>query len=94
MNSQKRQAADYIDKNQNIFMNVSDQIWANPELSLKEFKSAALYEKVLEENGFTVEKNLGGIATAFMASFGQGRPKIGFLGEFDALSGLSQKKGC
>ena len=94
MNSQKRQAADYIDKNQNIFMSVSDQIWANPELSLKEFKSAALYEKVLEENGFTVEKNLGGIATAFMASFGQGRPKIGFLGEFDALSGLSQKKGC
>ncbi|SFK85269.1 aminobenzoyl-glutamate utilization protein B [Lachnospiraceae bacterium KH1T2] len=93
MNSFKKEAVDYIDKHSNIFTEVSDQIWATPELSLKEYRSAALYEKVLEENGFTVEKEIDGIETAFTGTFGHGKPVIGILGEFDALSGLSQKKG-
>ena len=88
----KEEAKQYIDAHAKIFTDVSDQIWANPELSLKEFSSAALYKKVLKENGFRVEENLSGIETAFSGSFGQGRPVIGILGEFDALSGMSQKK--
>ena len=56
-------------------------------------KSAALYCRVLEQEGFQVEKDVCGISTAFTASFGSGRPHIGILAEYDALSGLSQKAG-
>ena len=72
---------------------LSDQIWDYAELSMLEFKSTAEYIRVLEAQGFTVERNLCGIPTAFSGSFGSGRPVIGILGEYDALSGLSQKAG-
>ncbi len=88
----KEEARNYIDAHSSIFTDLSDRIWENPELSLKEFKSAALYKKVLTENGFQVEENLSGIETAFSGSFGHGRPVIGILGEFDALSGMSQER--
>ena len=88
----KEEARNYIDAHSSIFTDLSDRIWENPELSLKEFKSAALYKMVLAENGFQVEENLSGIETAFSGSFGHGRPVIGILGEFDALSGMSQER--
>ena len=88
----KEEARNYIDAHAEIFTGLSDQIWACPELSLKEFRSAALYKKVLSENGFRLEEDLSGIKTAFSGSFGHGRPIIGILGEFDALSGMSQEK--
>ncbi|SFG61958.1 M20 family metallopeptidase [Oribacterium sp. WCC10] len=94
MTELKQQIIDYIVKNSDIFTNLSDEIWANPELSLKEYRSAALYEKVLEENGFRVEKNFDDIETAFTGTFGSGHPVIGILGEYDALSGLSQERGA
>ena len=72
---------------------ISDAIGDEPELSLKEFKAAALYTDALEKLGFTVQKNLCGIETAFSGSYGSGHPVIGILGEFDALSGLSQQSG-
>ena len=83
----------YIDEHADAFRGVSDRIWDFAELSLKEFRSAALYCEVLEQFGFRVERNLCGIETAFSGSFGSGRPVIGILGEFDALSGLSQVGG-
>ena len=58
MQTYKEEAVAYIEKNARIFTDLSDQIWANPELSLKEFHSAALYKKVLQENGFQLEENL------------------------------------
>ena len=72
---------------------LADQIWEHPELSLKEFEAAKLYCNALRELGFSVTENLCGIQTAFCGSYGHGRPVIGILGEFDALSGLSQKAG-
>ncbi len=94
MQENKRRAVSYIDAHADIFTNVSDEIWRNPELSLKEFQAADLYERVLRENGFAVEKGFGGIATAVTGSFGKGSPVIGILGEYDALSGLSQEASC
>ncbi len=88
----KQAARAYIEEHAGIFTDVSDRIWASPELSLKEFTAAALYKKVLAENGFTVKEDLSGIRTAFSGSWGHGHPVIGILGEFDALSGLSQEK--
>ena len=94
MEEQKRAALSFIEQHKDIFTDVADYIWAHPELSLKEFESAAYYEKVLAEGGFTVEKGVDGIETAFTGSYGSGHPVIGILGEFDALSGLSQECGA
>lgn len=93
-NQNKQRAADYIDRNAVIFTNVSDRIWAEPELSLQEYKAARLYCDTLRQEGFTVQEKLCGIETAFCGTWGSGRPIIGILGEFDALSGLSQVKGA
>lgn len=72
---------------------LSDEIWEYAELSMEEFKSAAAYCALLEEQGFQVEREVCGVKTAFTGTFGQGKPVIGILGEFDALSGLSQVPG-
>lgn len=76
-----------------LYKSITNEIWNNPELSLKEYKATELYCKVLREHGFTVTEKLSGIDTAFCGSFGCGKPVIGILGEFDALSGLSQESG-
>jgi len=72
---------------------VADYLWENPETAFTEFKSAEKLCQVLREEGFSVEENLAGIATAFSGTFGSGKPVIGVLGEFDALSGLGQVEG-
>jgi aminobenzoyl-glutamate utilization protein B len=94
MNEAKRNAMAYITKNAGIFTGVSDAVWENPELSLKEFKAAKLYCDTLRQASFSVTENLCGMPTAFCGSFGAGRPAIGILGEYDALSGLSQVGGA
>ena len=93
MDPVKRSLCDYIDANASSYKAISDEIWSYAELSLKEFRSASLYCEKLRELGFTVTENLGGIKTAFCGSYGSGHPIIGILGEYDALSGLSQKAG-
>ena len=91
--SKKQSALSAIDEMAETFIRLSDDIWEHPELSLKEFYAASRYCALLEELGFTVERALGGIETAFSGAFGSGKPVIGILGEFDALSGLSQAEG-
>lgn len=75
------------------YTELSDTIWETPELCFKEFKSSAMQMALLENEGFRITKGLAGMATAFVAEAGSGGPVIGFLGEFDALSGLSQDAG-
>ncbi|GGL66189.1 amidohydrolase [Halocalculus aciditolerans] len=65
-------------------------IWENPELGLEETESAELLADRLAADGFSVERGVGGMETAFVASYGEGDPTIGILGEYDALPGLSQ----
>jgi aminobenzoyl-glutamate utilization protein B len=81
-----------IEEKKDLFISISDQIWEFAETRFEEYQSAELLCKTLEEEGFNVDRGVGGIETAFIASFGSGKPVIGILGEFDALSGLSQKK--
>ena len=89
-----RELEEWLDERQNRFIAISDEIWANPELALAEFKACQLQADSLAADGFTITRNVGGLPTAFMAEFtqGEGGPKIGFLGEYDALPGLSQEK--
>ena len=70
---------------------ISDAIWNFAELGMQEFRSSALLIKTLEEEGFNVEKNVAGMPTCFVATWGTGKPVIGILGEFDALPMISQK---
>lgn len=90
----KQELFDTIEAKKSVITGISDEIWDYAELSLLEYKSTAAYVKVLREQGFTVEENLCGIPTAFSGSFGSGSPRIGILGEYDALSGLSQAAGA
>ena len=73
-------------------LDANDAIWGYAELAFHETKSAALLEKLLEENGFTVQTGLAGIPTCFTGTYvkGSGKPVMGVLGEFDALPALSQ----
>lgn len=89
----KRSAIGSADSMADFCAGLSDAIWDDPELSLKEYKAAGLYTRALKELGFTVREKLCGIETAFCGVYGSGRPVIGILGEFDALSGLSQRAG-
>src|SRR5699024_6661314 len=47
--------------------------------------------QILKKEGFYIETGLAGMETAFVATWGDGKPVIGVLGEYDALPGLSQK---
>ena len=94
MNGQKQAALVAIEEKKQLVAGVADQIWEYAELSLQEVQSAALYVRVLRQEGFAVEEGICGIPTAFSATYGMGRPVIGILAEYDALSGLSQQGGC
>ncbi|HHT15383.1 MAG TPA: amidohydrolase [Clostridiales bacterium] len=91
MKNKINQAHANIDQNAQKLTEVSHKIWGYAELSLKEHLSAKALMDILQAEGFAIESNLCGMETAFLGSFGQGRPIIGILGEFDALAGLSQK---
>lgn len=82
-----------VEEKASILTALSDKIWEYAELSMLEVKSTAAYIAALKQEGFSVTENLCGIPTAFSGSFGSGHPVIGILGEYDALSGLSQKAG-
>ncbi|MCU0244261.1 MAG: amidohydrolase, partial [Acidobacteria bacterium] len=70
---------------------LSDQVWGFAETALLETKSAEALAAYAEKQGFKVERGVAGMPTAFVASYGEGKPVIGLLGEYDALPGLSQK---
>lgn len=81
----------FIDAKTDDYTRLSDKIWEYAELGYQEFNSAAAHIEYLERAGFKVTKGVAGIPTAFVAEAGSGGPVIGILGEFDALSGLSQE---
>lgn len=89
----KENALGVIDEKKEMLFSFSDRLWENPEVKYNEFFAADEFCRILEREGFTVERNLADIRTAFSGSFGEGRPVIGILAEYDALPGLSQQAG-
>lgn len=87
-----REVADWLEERQERFITMADTIWENPEVALAESKACALQAEFMEAEGFTVTRNVGDLPTAFYAEWGSGAPVIGFLGEYDALPNLSQKR--
>ena len=88
MNKQALYAA--IEDRAQLLTDLSDQVWDFAELSMMEHQSAEAYIKILNEQGFTIASSVAGIPTAFTGRYGTESPVIGILGEYDALSGLSQ----
>ena len=85
----------YVQQKADETVRIARDIWEYAELSYTETKSAKELEDALEAEGFTVTTGIAEIPTAFLAEFktGSGKPVVGFLGEYDALDGLSQKAG-
>ena len=90
----KQELYEIIEHKQAEVLDLSDKIWGYAELSMLEYKSTAAYVELMKKEGFQVTENLCGIPTAFSGSYGEGSPRIGILGEYDALSGLSQESGA
>ena len=87
----KEAAVASIDRQQPEMIEMSDQIWAFAETALREVQSSALLADYAEAQGFEVERGVAGMPTAFIATYGEGEPVIGVMGEYDALPGISQK---
>jgi aminobenzoyl-glutamate utilization protein B len=72
------------------YADVAKQIWGFAELGYQEVKSSSLLRRELATAGFKVDSGVAGEPTAFIATYGSGKPVIAIVGEFDALPGLSQ----
>ena len=81
----------FLDVNKDKLTKLAEDIWEHPELGVEEFHASKLIVGELEEAGFSVNMGVGQMPTAFVASWGEGNPIIGILGEYDALPSLSQK---
>lgn len=94
--TQVEQIKELVAKNSGTTIALAKEIWDYAELSYEEFKSSAALIKALKDQGFEVEEGIADMPTAFKASYkcGSGKPVIGLLAEYDALSGLSQKAAC
>lgn len=89
----KLQAIQELERQRGKLIELSRRIHANPELGFEEFKAAQWLTENLEQNGFSVQRGICGLATAFRASYGSGKPAIAILAEYDALPRLGHACG-
>ena len=90
VNKLKKELLNSIEKKSDELITMSDNIWHAAEVAFREEKSAEYLINYAKQNGFDVDSDLAGMPTAFTATYGEGSPVIGIIGEFDALPGLSQ----
>lgn len=81
---------DYVDTNADTYTELALSIWDKAELGYLETQSSALLQETLSTEGFRIDSGVADIPTAFVASYGEGKPVIAVLAEFDALPGISQ----
>jgi len=87
----KNVALDWLERNERRIVAVADRIWELAEVGLQEYQSSKLLTEELCNARFKVDLGVAGMPTAFVASYGSGKPVIGILAEYDALPGVSQK---
>jgi aminobenzoyl-glutamate utilization protein B len=87
----RRRLIEAIDGRQSSYAETAKQIWGFAETGFREDKSSALLAGALEKAGFSVDRGVAEMPTAFVASYGRGKPVVAFIGEYDALPGLSQQ---
>jgi aminobenzoyl-glutamate utilization protein B len=87
----KKRALESIEARRDDLVRLSREIWGYAEVALREARSAEALAGYAEKSGFRVERGVAKMPTAFVATYGEGRPILGILGEYDALPGISQK---
>jgi aminobenzoyl-glutamate utilization protein B len=87
----KQIALDWISKKVDLLVKAHEKMWRWAEVGLREYKTGKFFADILEENGFNVKRKVAGMPMASVATYGQGKPVIGIMGELDALPGISQK---
>ena len=87
----KKNALALVETQQSDLVAMSNRIWELAETALREEQSAKVLADYAEAKGFKVARGVAGLPTAFVASYGEGRPVIAIMGEYDALPGISQK---
>ncbi len=70
-----------------------DMVFSFSELGFQETETSAYLTSILEKNGFTIEKGIAGIPTAWMAKWGNGKPYIALGSDIDCIPKASQKPG-
>ena len=91
MKTNKHVIWDFVSKNQKRFQELADKVWSTPETCYSEQNSMSAHVDELIYHGFSVTKGIANIPTAVVGEYGTDGPIIAFLGEYDALAGLSQK---
>ncbi|WP_455170370.1 amidohydrolase [Aegicerativicinus sediminis] len=91
INNSKKSVIASVENHKSKLINISDEIWSLAETAFEENQSSKVLSDYAESQGFKVERGVANEPTAFVATYGSGKPVIGILGEFDALPGLSQK---
>lgn len=86
----KENVIERLNEKKDTFFQAADAIWETPELRFAVDQSVQQHYQVLEKEDFTIEKGIGGMRNAYVATYGSGSPVIGVLAEYDALSNLSQ----
>ena len=89
----KAEAVAEIDKTQTLTQQMVDQIFSFSELGFQEFETSRYVTGILEKNGFQVERGVAGIPTAWVATYGSGKPVIAFITDIDCIPRASQKPG-
>ncbi|MBM4195276.1 MAG: amidohydrolase, partial [Gemmatimonadetes bacterium] len=89
----KREAAAEIDKQAKLIQEMVDMVFSFGELGYQEFETSKYLTGILEKNGFSVERGVAGIPTAFVAKWGSGKPVISLGSDIDDIPQASNKPG-
>src|SRR5262245_11948842 len=89
----KRRAINEVDMLQVFTQQMVDQIFSYSELGFQEYETSRYVTGILEKNGFRVERGVAEMPTAWVASYGSGKPVIAFITDIDCIPKASQKPG-
>ncbi|HSL21407.1 MAG TPA: amidohydrolase [Vicinamibacterales bacterium] len=89
----KQEAVAEVQAHADLAQQIVDSIFSFGELGFQEFETHRYLVELLKKNGFTVEEGISGIPTAFMASWGSGKPVIALGSDIDGIPQSSQKPG-
>jgi len=93
LDAAKQEAVAETDKMQTLTQQIVDEIFSFSELGFEEYETSRYVTGILEKNGFKTEKGIAGIPTAWVASYGNGKPVIAFITDLDCIPRASQKPG-
>jgi len=91
MKTNKHSIWDFVSINQKRFQALANKVWSTPETCYTEQLSMRAHVEELKYHEFSVKTGIANIPTAVLGEYGKSGPTIAFLGEYDALAGLSQK---